>query len=145
MLRNRKGFTLVELMVVAIIVAILAAVLLPMMTGNKLRAYGTEAEAGLGTIKNALRVYWAEHGNYTGFPTSCVGSPSGIMAGDLTGTFFTDACYSVAFPTGTTLNDYLITCNWSTSSGLTRSGEVNTAPAKSVTLDENGVFTRTNY
>ena len=40
---RKAGFTLVELMVVAIIVAILAAVSIPLMSGNKRRAAATEA------------------------------------------------------------------------------------------------------
>ena len=52
---NRAGFTLVELMVVAVIVAILAAVAIPLMSANKTRAMATEAEAGCGTIRTAFR------------------------------------------------------------------------------------------
>ena len=33
--KNKKGFTLVELMIVAIIVAILAAVVIPLMAGSR--------------------------------------------------------------------------------------------------------------
>ncbi len=62
--RNQKGFTLVELMIVVIIVGILAAVAIPMYQGATERAKASEAVAALGTIRGALRVYFAEHGTY---------------------------------------------------------------------------------
>ena len=58
--KNKLGFTLVELMVVAIIVAILAAVAIPLMSGNKKKAQATEAQAGAGTIKTLVRIMQAQ-------------------------------------------------------------------------------------
>ena len=101
---NRKaGFTLVELMVVAIIVAILAAVAIPLMSANKKRAAATEGEAGLGTIRSALRAMYAETGFYnkkpdeSGLGTGTVaGSVPGIASGDLNGKYFVDANYTIS-------------------------------------------------
>ena len=62
--KNKKGFTLVELMIVAIIVAILAAVVIPLMAGNRFKAIATEGEAGLGTVVTAAKVYKAENGTW---------------------------------------------------------------------------------
>ena len=90
--KNKKsGFTLVELMVVAIIVAILAAVAIPLMTGNKERAIATEGQAGCSTISTQLRMVLAEDGNFDN--VSDVASLPGIRAGDLEGTYFADADY----------------------------------------------------
>ncbi|MCF7849619.1 MAG: type II secretion system GspH family protein [Kiritimatiellales bacterium] len=95
MKRNKKaGFTLVELMVVAIIVAILAAVAIPLMSGNKERAVATEGQAGCSTIQTAQRVYKAEHGTYHPSATSPSDLP-GFNAGDLDGTYFNDASYVI--------------------------------------------------
>ncbi len=101
MKRKRDGFTLVELMVVAVIVAILAAVAIPLMSANRTRAMVTEAEAGCGTIRTVLRAMFAETGAYNvdllGAPitsTDPVDLP-GLSVGDLDGKYFSDGDYSM--------------------------------------------------
>jgi len=63
-LKNNKGFTLVELMITVLIVGILASVAIPLYRANVRRAKATEADASLGSIRTALRVYYAEQGTY---------------------------------------------------------------------------------
>lgn len=103
--RNKKaGFTLVELMVVAIIVAILAAVAIPLMSANKKRAAATEGEAGLGTMRSCLRAMYAETGSYVQTPNAGVTLAAGgaattipgISAGDLDGKYFVDGNYTIS-------------------------------------------------
>ena len=91
--RNHKkaGFTLVELMVVAIIVAILAAVAIPLMAGNKERAAATEAQAGCSAILTAERVERAENGAYIAAPAP--DTLQGIEPGDLQGKYFDHTAY----------------------------------------------------
>ena len=108
--RNRKGFTMVELMVVAVIVAILAAVAIPLMSGNKKRAMATEAEAALGSIRSAMRVMYAKtdayNKNFNGEFTAGAGvkvidtipgftARAGDKAGDLDGRWFSEECYEI--------------------------------------------------
>lgn len=102
--RKKSGFTLVELMVVAIIVAILAAVAIPLMSANKRRAMVTEAESALGTVRTSLRAMFAQSGAYNvdlSGNTITVGtgiSPTnlpGIGSGDLDGTYFTEGDYLI--------------------------------------------------
>jgi prepilin-type N-terminal cleavage/methylation domain-containing protein len=94
--RRKAGFTLVELMIVAIIVAILAAVAIPLMSGNKKRAVATEGQAGCSSIWTACRVYYAEH---SAWPTN--GTPvttlPGISVGDLKGSYFNETTYTYAY------------------------------------------------
>lgn len=62
--KNNKGFTLVELMITVLIVGILASVAIPLYRANVRRAKATEADASLGSIRTAVRVYYAENGTY---------------------------------------------------------------------------------
>ena len=99
--KKQLGFTLIELLVVVIIVAILAAVGIPLLSGNVDRARASEAEASLGTIRTALRAKLAE-----GALPAMPGAPNtvgiGINATDLNGRFFVTAAYTVKSPRGTT-------------------------------------------
>lgn len=101
--KNKAGFTLVELMVVAIIVAILAAVAIPLMSGNTKRAIATEGQAGIGTIKTAQQVYKAEHGGF--YQGNFTGSsiPAGMTLGntDLNGKYFGAGDYAVTSSSNT--------------------------------------------
>ncbi len=88
--RDQKGFTLVELMITVVIVGVLAAVAVPIYQANVKRAKGSEADAALGTVRTALRVYYAENSAY---PTKAsytrVDSISvDIASSDLNGTYF---------------------------------------------------------
>ena len=152
-LRNKKGFTMIELMIVAIIVAILAVVLIPLMTANKYRAFSTECEAALGTIRTALRVVQAEWtaptAGFTGDPTSPIvvgaveGNVYGIDPADLDGTYFSGDCYTVTAIAPAT---YTITCTWNSSVApdAPKAAEINTL-GFTTTINEQGTITRTGY
>jgi len=59
-MNNKKGFTLIELMVVILTVGILAAVAVPIMRGRIDSSKWSEANATAGTIGTAVRAYIAE-------------------------------------------------------------------------------------
>ncbi len=96
-MERRKGFTLIELMVVILIVSILAGVAIPLMQGRIDSAKWSEANATAGTIRTAVRAYYAEHGTA---PTGALNSGTtatdlGFSSGDLTGTYFSASNYSI--------------------------------------------------
>ncbi len=97
--QKKAGFTLVELMVVAIIVALLAAVAIPLMAGNKERAAATEAQAGCSAIWTAERVYFAENGSY--IAAAAPDDLPGINDGDLQGKYFDHEDYITTLAGGT--------------------------------------------
>lgn len=92
---RKKGFTLVELLVVILIVGILAGISIPLLRDNTKRAIVTEAIAALGTIKSAQRMYYAEHRTYLSTWGQDISILPGINAGDLTGHYFNESCYMV--------------------------------------------------
>lgn len=135
MKRSRKsGFTLVELMVVAIIVAILAAVAIPLMSANRYRAIATEAEAGCGTVRTALRANYAQCSSYVkdadGNTISTPTQVPGIGASDLDGKYFKTADYSF---TSLGSTNYTIQAK-------STSGDAN---GVTITLDQGGNWVRT--
>jgi len=92
-------------MVVAIIVAILAAVAIPMMSGNKTKAIATEAQAGLGSLRTAFQIYKAENGTWPTFLNNVQFSATvtnlTVKYGDLAGKYFTDSGYKFDSVTAT--------------------------------------------
>jgi type IV pilus assembly protein PilA len=59
-IRNRKGFTLVELMIVVAIIGILAAIAIPNFLQFRLKAKTSEAKSNLGAIRSTEVAYFAE-------------------------------------------------------------------------------------
>ncbi|MEE8317716.1 MAG: type IV pilin protein [Candidatus Omnitrophota bacterium] len=62
---GRRGFTLVEVLIVVIIIGILAAIGIPQFASSIEKAKGGEARAGLGHVQTAEKIYYAENEVYT--------------------------------------------------------------------------------
>jgi len=65
-IRNRKGFTLVELMIVVAIIGILAAIAIPNFLQFRLKAKTSEAKSNLGAMRSTEVAYFAEWNFYVG-------------------------------------------------------------------------------
>jgi type IV pilus assembly protein PilA len=74
---SKKGFTLIELMIVVAIIGILAAIAIPNFLRFQLKAKTSEGKVNLAAIRTAEESYLAEFGNYVAsaaFPAASVDS-----------------------------------------------------------------------
>jgi len=74
-MRNEKGFTLIELMIVIAIIGILAAVAIPSYQNYTKRAKASEAKIMLDAIRTNEEAYKAQNNNYTSSMT-LLGNPA---------------------------------------------------------------------
>lgn len=91
-MKAQRGFTLIELMVAVVIVAILAGIAVPAYTDYVKRGKITEATATLSALRLAAEKYFADNRTFATFPTAA--STSGTK-------YFT---YDCGTPTATTYN-----------------------------------------
>jgi general secretion pathway protein G len=63
-LNNKMGFTLIEIMVVIVILALLAALVGPKLMGRTDDAKITDARVQIKNIETALKLYKLDNGNY---------------------------------------------------------------------------------
>ena len=132
----KKGFTLIELMVVVLIVGILAAVAIPMMQGRINAAKWSEGKAGAGTVATALRAYAAEKGS------DAAAAPTmtdlvGFTASDLIGTYFNQSAYAVTGCSYDPATGLAATITVTAPSGITPATKVLTIAGNVSTWTEN--------
>jgi len=121
---KRKGFTLVELMVVILIVAILAAVAIPIMRGRIDAAKWSEGKAIMGTIATSIRAYVAEKNEPLANFDDVTQSALGFLDADLTGTYFDQADFSWTGSYDVPTNDLQFTITATAGTGISSPTQV---------------------
>jgi len=134
-MKRRKGFTLIELMVVVLIVGILAAVAVPLMRGRIDSAKWSEGKAIMGTIATGLRAHIAEKGSaFSAVPTL---AELGFAPNDLTGTYFTGG------ESGVGNFSWVITDDEPMDFLITATAPAEISSPSQITLDETGTWVET--
>ena len=118
---RRGAFTLVELMIVVVIVAILAMIAIPIYRGSLNDARMTEGISGVGMIHTACRVKMATGSLEAGMTLADIG----FQTDDLKGKYFTEADYTLSITSPT---EYTVS--------VTLPGS---DPAQTYTIDQDGV------
>lgn len=140
MLFNRKGFTLMELIVVITIIGVLAAIAFPFMTASIRSARMTEAKAGLAAIRTAERLYRAGHTGYLNVTSAEMASDGTalneyIKNTDLAGQYFSAYDYKVQDASATVCN--IVCTGNSTSTNAPSAADVN---GYTINMDVNGTI-----
>jgi len=116
----RRGFTLIEMMIVVAVIALLGAVALPAYQGSVRKARRVEVRAALTTAAQMLERYYTENNSYA---TATLGSGAGDV-----------------YPGSTEHGYYALTLPVKTSTAFTVQG----APVGAQAADACGTFTVTS-
>jgi type IV pilus assembly protein PilE len=134
-----RGFTLIELMIVVMIVAFLSAIAFPAYQEQQRKGKRAEGKAKLVTVAQRLERRYTDSGTYQCTPAASCGSTDDIapLFGLAAGTALSSAADSTA---ATALSNYSISPSLQASSyTLTATNQFNDAKCGNLTLTSTGV------
>ncbi len=80
--KNQKGFTLIELVIVMVIIGILAVISVPIYRQYVRRSMASEGRSLVGAVATAEKVWFAERGVYIAVPAGTINDATlGVNAG----------------------------------------------------------------
>ncbi|MCK4518513.1 MAG: prepilin-type N-terminal cleavage/methylation domain-containing protein [Candidatus Omnitrophica bacterium] len=144
-MRKRKGFTLIEMMIVVAIIALLATIAIPNYISFQYRAKTSEAKSNLGAIRTCEEAYRAEQDKYLACGVNPAAIPAGVKAdwlADQAG--WTDIGFE---PKGKIYYQYQVTTSGTPATAFlayARGNLDNDAVTSTFTLDQDGELKSTN-
>ena len=142
---HAAGFTLIELMIVVAIIAILAAIAVPIYSNYITRSKLTEAQDNLSTLRVAMEQYFQDNRQYTPASSSSTASTCGVSmptattgsAGAGMAKYFSYSCTATASTytitatgnTGTPTANFAFTIDNNNNRGTTSANGWYTVPA----------------
>ena len=97
-----RGFTIVELLIVVVVIAILAAITIVAYNGIQARAKDSQADSALNQVKKALELYKIDNGFY---PPACGGDGLGCSLSSLSS--YLSPAYVFTVPSSPVLVQYV--------------------------------------
>lgn len=98
-MKNKRGITLVELLIVVMILGALAAIALPRITQSAGNARQRACDTNVSLINSAIEMYYVDEGSYPGALTDVTGSvtyfPDGVPSCPLGGSYSMNANHRV--------------------------------------------------
>lgn len=122
MKNNSKAFTLVEIMVVVLIIAILAAIAIPNLLRARITANESAAKATLKSISNALENYYSINSQYPLTTSPLIGDVPPYLSTD----YFVGDHQGYNFAASLTLYTYSVVATPVSASTGTASYSINT-------------------
>ena len=130
-MRNKKGFTLLEILIVLVILAVLAGLAVPAYISAVEKQRKQEAISNLGAVRSSQQRYFATHNNYAHATyTDLDFDPTLTMAGNV-------VHFTYANPTTTSGTAYTVIAS---RNGVDRPGNVG---PYTVTINQDGTITST--
>ena len=127
-MRNKKGFTLLEILIVLVILAVLAGLAVPAYISAVEKQRKQEAVSNLGAVRSSQQRYFATHNNYATIFNDLDFDPTLTMAGNV-------VHFTYAAPGTTSATAYTAVA---TRNATDRPGNV---VAYTVTINQDGVIT----
>jgi type IV pilus assembly protein PilE len=127
-----RGFTLIELMIVVVVVAILASIAIPSYRQYVLRTNRTEAKRTLLNVAAAQEKFYLQNNTYAGPSALETAPPGGLGIGDTT----ENRHYAVVIGTGD--------ASAFSATATAQGGQTDDSSCASFTINQAGVKTATN-
>jgi type II secretion system protein G len=82
-MQNRKGLTLIELLIVVIILGALAAIAIPRISTSSRTAKQNACDTNVDTLNTAIEMYKIDNGSYPSALTDVTSDPNYFSSGDI--------------------------------------------------------------